>query len=183
MDGTGHVVWSHSGAFLLGAATKVAMIPGGDIGITVLTNGEPHGIPEAVAAQFVDIVETGEVRQDWLSLYRQGFSGFYVNHSGLAGKTPPTNPVPPEPPTRYAGIYGNEYFGEAHITVEDTHPVMALGPAPEYFVLQHWDGNVFAYYPTGENAVGISAVTFDPTLRTFTVEYLDEYGSGYVHPG
>jgi CubicO group peptidase (beta-lactamase class C family) len=32
VDGTGHVVWSHSGAFLLGAATTVTMVPGGDIG-------------------------------------------------------------------------------------------------------------------------------------------------------
>ncbi len=178
VDGTGHVVWSHSGAFLLGAATKVAMIPGGDIGITVLTNGEPHGIPEAIAAQFVDIVETGEVQLDWLSLYQQAFDKYYINHSRLAGKTPPKYPVPPEPLRRYTGIYGNEYFGDARITIEDNHLVMVLGPAPEYFPLQHWDGNVFAYYPTGENAVGISAVTFDPTLRTFTVEHLDEYRLG-----
>jgi hypothetical protein len=28
------------------------------------------------------------------------------------------------------------------------------------FALPHWDGNVFSYLPTGENASGISAVTF-----------------------
>ena len=177
-DGTGHAVWSHNGAFLLGAATTVTMIPAGDIGITVLTNGEPHGIPEAIAAEFVDIVETGAVQRDWLSVYQQAFDPFYVNPSELAGKDPPSNPTPSEPLRYYAGNYRNDYYGKASITIDDDGLVMALGPEPQYYRLQHWDGNVFAYYPRGENGLGITAVTFDPKHRTVTVENLDENGLG-----
>jgi hypothetical protein len=111
MDGTGHVVWSHSGAFLLGTTT-VTMVPGGDIGITVLTNCEPHGMPEAIAAQFVDILETGEIQRDWLSFALKAFDVNYVNSSEFADKNPPTNPMPAEPLNRYAGIYRNKYCGD-----------------------------------------------------------------------
>jgi CubicO group peptidase (beta-lactamase class C family) len=177
-DGTGNAVWSHSGAFLLGAATALTMIPAGDIGITVLTNGEPHGIPEAIAAEFVDIVETGELQRDWLSLYQQAFAPFYANPSELAGKDPPSYPVPSEPLSHYAGNYRNDYYGKARLTVNDDGLAMALGPEPQYYRLQHWDGNVFAYYPKGENALGITAVTFDQIRKTVTVENLDENGLG-----
>jgi hypothetical protein len=157
MDGTDHVVWSHSGAFLLGAATTVTMMPGGDIGITVLTNGEPHGIPEAIAVQFVDILETSEIQRDWLSLAQKSFDVYYVNPSELADKNPPTNPISPETLNSYAGIYRNKYFGDARITVENDALVMALGPVPDVFPLRHLNGNIFTYYPTGENALGIAA--------------------------
>jgi CubicO group peptidase (beta-lactamase class C family) len=178
VDGTGHVRWSHSGAFLLGAATNVVFVPAGDIAITVLTNDEPHGIPEAISAQFVDVLETGEVQRDWLSLYEMAFDALYVNPSKLAGKNPPVNPVLPEAFGNYAGTYRNQYYGQARITVVGNHLVMALGPEPNYFRLRHWDGNVFSYFPRGENALGITAVTFDPEVRTLTVENLDEDGLG-----
>ena len=42
-----------------------------DLGIVVLTNGEPVGVPEAVAARFTDIAQFGAERQDWLTLYHQ----------------------------------------------------------------------------------------------------------------
>ena len=178
VDGTGHVRWSHSGAFVLGVGTTVVFIPSGDIAITLLTNGQPHGIPEAIAAGFVDILETGQVEFDWLSLYEKAFAGFYVNHSELAGKTPPANPVPPKALKNYTGSYRSRYFKRAKIEVIDDHLVLSLGPAPEYFDLKHWNSNVFSYFPRGENAVGISAITFDSAVGTMTIEFLNEHGLG-----
>lgn len=60
----------------------------------VLTNGRPIGIPEAVAAYFYDYVAAGSDVDDWLTLYGELFANMYVNHSELAGKKPPKNPVP-----------------------------------------------------------------------------------------
>jgi len=178
VDGVGHVTWSHSGAFLLGAATSITFLPGGDVAIVVLTNGEPRGIPEAIAASFVDIVETGKERRDWLPAYAGQFAGFYVNHSILADKERPQNLRPARPLADYAGAYQNNYFGPAAIAVVNGKLEMALGPAPRRFLLTHWDGDVFSYLPTGENAVGISAVTFDPGSQMVTVEHLDEFKLG-----
>ena len=58
---------------------------------------------------------------------------------------------------------------------------MTLGPKNARFALRHWSGNTFSYEPRGENAVGISAVTFRfgrghrPKMN---VEYLDAEGLG-----
>ena len=177
-DGTGHVRWSHSGAFLLGTSTYIIFIPGGDIAIVVLTNGEPHGIPESIAATFVDIVETGNELRDWLPAYAAIFERMYVNPSELAGKKRPVTPKPARPLTDYAGVYHNDYFGLATITVTNGDLVMSLGPTPYRFPLTHWDGNVFSYLPIGENALGITAVIFDPEAQTLTVENLNEHGLG-----
>jgi CubicO group peptidase (beta-lactamase class C family) len=178
VDGTGHVRWSHSGAFLLGVGTAFEIIPEANLGIVVLTNGQPYGVPEAIAASFVDIVETGSVQRDWLAGYEKAFSGFYINPSELADKEPPTNPKAPEALNEYTGVYSNSYYGPAKVTKSGKNLMMELGPKNMQFKLSHWDGNVFSYQPTGENAVGISAVTFNPTKGKMTVEHLNEYELG-----
>ena len=47
-DDQGRVQLDHSGAFLLGAGTTITLIEGEQLGIVTLTNGQPHGIPEAI---------------------------------------------------------------------------------------------------------------------------------------
>ena len=47
-DDEGRARIDHSGAFELGAATNITFMPGEDLGIVVLTNGEPIGVAEAV---------------------------------------------------------------------------------------------------------------------------------------
>ena len=37
---------------------------------------------------------------------------------------------------------------------------MRLGPKPRVFRLTHYDGDTFSYETAGENAVGLSGVTF-----------------------
>ncbi|MCF6226873.1 MAG: serine hydrolase [Xanthomonadales bacterium] len=178
VDASGHVRWSHSGAFLLGAATNVVFLPAGDIAITVLSNGEPHGIPEAITAQFMDIVETGEVQFDWLNLYQPAFAGFYSNPSKLADIQPPAKPMPAQNLNSYTGHYKNRYYGAAKISVRDNKLILSLGPKPQEFFLSHWDGDTFSYYPRGENAVGIAAINFNTNTQQLTIEYLNSNGLG-----
>ena len=49
-DDQARLMLGHSGAFNLGAATAVSMLPGEQLAIVALTNGRPQGIPEAIAA-------------------------------------------------------------------------------------------------------------------------------------
>ncbi|MGH7249185.1 MAG: serine hydrolase domain-containing protein, partial [Pseudomonadota bacterium] len=70
-DAEGRVHWSHSGGFDLGAATSVSVLPAQELGIVVLTNAQPIGVPEALSRSFFDVVLTGKVEKDWLSLYGQ----------------------------------------------------------------------------------------------------------------
>lgn len=176
---------SHSGGFNQGAATAFSLLPSADLGIVVLTNGMPIGVPEAINNYFLDWVEAGSVQDDWLALYEKGFANFYVNPSELAGKKPPKHPVPAKPDSFYTGTYDNPYYGPVKIVAAGKTLHLLIGPAsaPNDYPLGHWSGNLFSFYPTGENAVGITAATFHPNARdtraaSVTLEYYNTNGLG-----
>jgi CubicO group peptidase (beta-lactamase class C family) len=182
-DWTGRVRLSHSGAFALGAATAVTMLPSEDLGIVVLTNGAPVGLPEAITATFMDLVETGEVERDWLEAFGPRFAQMSENPSVLADEEPPEFPAPARSPEAYIGTYANDYYGPLEVADEgEGRLAMSLGPEPQVLVLTHWDGDRFSYEPVGENAVGISEVSFeiggDGRATSVTVEHLDAEGLG-----
>lgn len=162
VDETGRVRFSHSGAFATGASTSLLLLPAGNLGIVALTNGMPIAVPEALTESFMDIVEMGKVQQDWQPLlWDKAFKFLYLNPSPLAGKTPPANPTAARPATAYTGAYTNDLYGPATITGSSSGDLtLQLGPKPMLFPLKHWDGDTFSYEPTGENALGITAVAF-----------------------
>ena len=184
-DYAGRLRLSHSGGFNQGAATAFSLLPSADLGIVVLTNGMPIGVPEAINNYFLDWVEAGSVQDDWLALYEKGFANFYVNPSELAGKKPPRHPVPAQPDSFYTGTYDNPYYGPIKIVAAGKTLHLLIGPAsaPHDYPLGHWSGNLFSFYPTGENAVGITAATFHPNGRdtraaSVTLEYYNTNGLG-----
>ena len=61
--------FSHSGGFSLGAATNFVILPSAGVGIVVLTNAAPTGAAEALAAEFMDLVQFGKIERDWLPAY------------------------------------------------------------------------------------------------------------------
>ena len=164
----GRVHLSHSGAFLVGAATTFVIIPDADVAIVALTNAAPTGVPETLTAQFTDLVEFGEIRQDWAGLYREAFAEIDAPLGELAGRQPPADPAPARPLQAYAGRYANDYFGPAVVTDDGGTLTVALGARPHTFGLTHWDGDVFTFAPGSENAPpgSVSAATFGAgTLR------------------
>ncbi|UZR28420.1 serine hydrolase [Methylococcus mesophilus] len=177
-DGTGRVRLGHSGAFLLGAATSFALLPSENLGVITLTNGSPIGIPEALNASFLDMVETGRVQRDWLTALTPIFAPMYANPGVLAGRPRPPNPAPSRDLRAYVGTYANAYYGEAEVSRAGNDLVLALGPEPKRFRLSHWSGDQFAYEPVGENAVGTAAVWFRADsagrVRALEVENFEE---------
>src|SRR6185369_6658717 len=65
---------SHSGAFELGSGTNFVIIPSADVAIIALTNATPSGVPEALTAEFADLVQFGKVREEWYALYGHAFA-------------------------------------------------------------------------------------------------------------
>ena len=63
---------NHSGAFDLGAATVVVLVPSEKLGIVVLTNGAPIGVPEAVSADFLDLRAVRQGLRGLARLRRRG---------------------------------------------------------------------------------------------------------------
>ncbi len=182
-DYSGRLRLTHSGAFSQGVATQFALLPSEDLGIVVLTNGMPIGVPEAATADFLDLVVAGSIQEDWLKLYGQKLAGLYVNHSVLAGKRPPAHPKPAKPDAFYAGTYDNDFYGPITIVAESSGLHLLIGPRPDDYPLGHWDGNRFSFFPTGENALGITQATFTPNAagtraRSVTLEYYDAEGLG-----
>ena len=174
---TGRQQLSHSGAFELGAATNVLLLPSADVGIVVLTNGTPSGAPETLTAEFADLVQYGEVREDWWTPYHNAFQQMEEPTGSLVGQTAPTSPAPPAPLASYVGDYANPFWGPARITEKDGGLQLALGP--ELTVpLKHWDGNVFSvsFVTENSNPGSVSKATFDG--NTLTLEYWDEFGRG-----
>ncbi|MFE3447116.1 serine hydrolase [Nocardia sp. NPDC059180] len=174
----GRVMLSHSGGFDLGAATAFTLIPSADVGIVTLTNSAPIGVPETLNAEFSDLVQFGEIRQDWRALYQQAFAPMSAPIGELAGATPPADPAPARPLPTYAGTYANPYYGPATITEVGGALTLTLGPDNMSFPLTHWDGDTFVFTPPGENATQgtVSKATFEGDQ--LTLEYYDKEGLG-----
>ncbi|GJO39613.1 serine hydrolase [Mycobacterium marinum] len=173
VSSAGRTQYGHSGAFGLGAATNFVVLPSEDIAIVALTNAAPYGIPEALTAQFMDLVQYGEVREDWTNLYRQQMSPINTPEGSLVGKQPPVNPEPARPPSDYVGVYANDYWGPATVTERDGQLQLSMGPKNQTFDLTHWDGDTFTFPLSTENALpgSISKATF--AGDTLNLEYFD----------
>lgn len=169
---------SHSGAFELGSGTNFVILPSADVAIVALTNATPAGVPETLTAQFADLVQFGEVREDWYGLYHQAFVDMEKPLGSLVGKQPPANPAPPAPLPSYAGVYNNDFWGPAEVTEAGGTLGLRVGPRGEVWPLKHWDGNVFTFSFVSENSPpgSVSEATFDG--NRLTLEYFDEEHNG-----
>jgi hypothetical protein len=180
---TGRVMLSHSGGFVLGAATRYVMLPADNLGIVVLTNAAPVGVPEAIAATFIDHYQFGEASCDWYGGFNAMMSALLIPVGDLAGLDTPADA--PENPdlSLYSGTYQNGYFGPLAIVEEDGGLVAEIGPAPMRFPLDPWAEGVFAMSPRNENAPegSRSSMTFGEDAngsRTVRIDYLDRDGLG-----
>lgn len=170
---------SHSGAFELGAGTNFVIIPSADVAIVALTNATPSGVPETLTAEFADLVQFGQVREDWRGLYKSAFEPLGEPEGSLVGQAPPANPASAAPLPSYVGRYNNDYWGPATVGERDGKLALTLGPRGDTVELTHWDGDVFtASLMITENAPPgtISKATF--AGDTLILEYYDEGNLG-----
>lgn len=151
---TGRVNINHSGAFGWGAATNATMIPDLNLGIVVLTNGAPSGVPEAIVWEFLDLVQFGEETRPWLDLWPVMFAHFSDPAGDLVGANPPADAAEAGPAGDYVGTYSSPYFGEFIVSEDNGILTGALGPEGGYtFEIDPWDGDTLSFVPTGENAL------------------------------
>ncbi|POH73572.1 serine hydrolase [Arthrobacter glacialis] len=178
---TGRVNISHSGAFGWGTATNATMIPDLNLGIVVLTNGAPSGVPEAVVAEFVDLVQFGEETRPWLDLWPTVFADFADPAGDLVGEKPPTGAAAAGPAGDYVGTYTSPYFGKFVVTEENGTLTGALGPEGGYtFKIDPWNGDMLSFVPTGENALpgSLSSAVFvrkDGQITGVTLTYFNKF--------
>lgn len=179
VQASGRTDFNHSGAFGLGAGTAFAVIPSARVGIVVLTNAAPIGAAEALIAEFLELVQFGKISRDWFAAYQPLFAPYAERAGSLVDQRPPENAAPPRAPAAYLGVYGNPYFGEAHVVEGRAGLELVLGPKAMRFPLRHWDGDRYTMAMHGENYEegSVSAVDFKfgdaDTASALTVELLD----------
>lgn len=184
-DAQSRLQLGHSGAFNLGAATSVAMLPGEQLGIVVLTNGQPDGIPEAISSGFLDVAQNGAPTVDWLPFTQRAFQGIRDADKPTVDYTkPPAQTSPAKPASAYTGTYANPYYGP--ITVADSGGSLAfrMGPegSPTTFQLTHYTGDTFTFASIGENANGLAGAIFTADgagpASSVRLDYYDTRGLG-----
>ena len=180
----GIVMLGHSGGFALGAGTAVYLYPGYGLGIAVLTNAAPIGAAETVALEFLDLAQFGEVRQDWAGLLAARFAEMNEPTYGTEADyaAPPKRGTPALPLDAYIGSYENDLYGPLAIEAGDGGLVLRIGPEMTAYPMTHYERDVFAYQPAGENAYGLSGVSFligpEERATSVTIEYLDAWRQG-----
>ena len=183
-DQEGRLHLSHSGAFALGAATHVNLVPAEQLGIVVLTNGYPVGIAEALGTTFLDIALYGKATQDWFALFAKLFSNPAAigTFPGFDYSKPPASPAAASKNSAYLGRYTNDYFGDISIIEKDSGLAIVQGPKNKTFPMKHYDRDTFTYETEDENAVGRSGITFtigpDGKATQVVVENLNVRGEG-----
>jgi len=180
------VEWSHAGAFSAGARTLVHLLPTEKIGIVILSNAFPTGVPEGLAATFLDELFVGKPSRDWVAhwneLYDSNFGAGAQKTAMAPYASAPAMPSPPMPPSAYTGFYNNDYVGDVRIAESGGVLFVALGPAGRRFPLKHFNRDLFLYAPFAESPGWMAAVTFligpDGKASQLTLQNLDEDGMG-----
>jgi CubicO group peptidase (beta-lactamase class C family) len=183
-DTEGRLRLGHSGAFALGAATSVLLVPSEHLGIVVLTNAYPIGFAEGLANTFTDTALYGKSTQDWMAIFKKAFSDpatFGVFAGADYSKTP-LSPTPPLANSAYLGTYNNSFFGDVQIIEKGDGLAVIEGPGKLTFPLKHYDRDIFTYQTVGENASGTTGVTFtvgsEGKATTLVIENLNVRGEG-----
>ncbi|KAA0124999.1 serine hydrolase [Methylobacterium sp. P1-11] len=180
------LVWGHAGAFSVGAQTLVSIHPEAGLGILVLTNAFPSGVPEGLADSFADLVFDGRVGRDWVTAWGAAYENLFA--PGIAADkaaygTLPASPSAPLAPSAYAGRYANAYVGEAVVAEADGALTLTLGPGgARRYPLRHFDRDLFLSFPDAEAPDRPSAIRFaigsDGRAAALTVDALNASGLG-----
>lgn len=183
-DSEGRLHLSHSGAFELGAATAVYLIPSEQLGIVILTNAAPIGVAEAIGMTFLDNALRGESPQDWMNLFGEAFAQMRAAENAQIAdySVRPASPTPPAPLENYTGIYRNDFFGDLEVAKTEDNLILKLGPQKQSHPLEHWDRDAFTYESETETLRGPSGVFFNigpgGNPASVTVENLNRQDNG-----
>jgi CubicO group peptidase (beta-lactamase class C family) len=175
------LTWGHAGAFSAGARSLVTLYPKSGLGIVVLSNAFPTGVPEGVSDSFADMVLDGEVKTNWVAAWGKAYAGLFGPAIEAAKATYATPPAPPSPllaPEAYEGRYANSYVGEVIVKREAGGLVLKVGVGEGHTAaLHHFDRDLFLSYPEADMPEMPSEVRFsigpDGRAAAMTIDFLN----------
>jgi CubicO group peptidase (beta-lactamase class C family) len=178
--------WGHAGAFSAGAQTVVALYPKARLGIVVLTNAFPTGVPDGLADSFADLAFDGKVDKDWIAawgdLYHRAFVA-PVEQAEAAYANPPASAAPALAPEAYTGGYANDFFGDAVVANDSGQLTLKVGPqGSRAYPMRHFDRDVFLIFPDRETPDRPYPVRFsigpEGRASSVTIDSLNANGLG-----
>ncbi|AZO31097.1 serine hydrolase [Mesorhizobium sp. M1B.F.Ca.ET.045.04.1.1] len=178
--------WGHAGAFSVGARTLVTIFPKEKLGIVILANAFPTGVPEGLSDSFADLVFDGKVEKDWIEAWNGIYAGLFgpaVEAAKARFAAPPSPTRPAASTSAYAGRYANDFIGDAVVSGAGDGLVLKVGPAgARSYSLTHFDGDLFLTYPDAETPDRPAGVSFvvgsDGKASAMTIEFLDDNHMG-----
>lgn len=184
-DKAGRTIWTHNGAFSNGTRTIATIYPDDQLGIVVLANAFPTGLPEAVSGTFFDLVHYGKPERDYLTLWEAAFRTLFQDPGTQAiakYKTPPTNASPALANDAYVGTYRNDYWGDILVTSSADGLSVVIGPDNMTYPLTHWNRDTFLSHMLAEIPEWPFPVTFtigpDGKATQIYIEFLNDTGAG-----
>lgn len=160
----GNLVYaSHAGAFSQGTRSFAYISVEEGLGIGVLSNCFPTGVPEGITYTLLDYIRYGHSTRDWITIW----DGLYdelaasVDGSSSGFSQVQVSPTPPLENNAYAGVYSNDYAGEVEVITSEVGLEIKIGPKENatFLPLKHWNRDVFVLIPfTDPNE--ITGVTF-----------------------
>ncbi|GMU52009.1 MAG: serine hydrolase [Candidatus Xenobia bacterium] len=168
----------HSGAFSTGTRSQLLLIPEAELGIAILCNAFPSGLPEGLSSGLVSLVLDGKGSlEDVMATERkvgQGMAGMV--DGGLSWSQRPAQGQAPVAAQAIEGSYDNAYFGPARVAG------MQLSFGPDLRVtapLRPWDGSTFYYEADLKDGPLVTLVRFelgpDGQATAFRLEQLDNW--------
>lgn len=178
--------WGHAGAFSVGARSLVTLFPKEELGIVILANAFPTGVPEGLSDSFADLVFDGKIEKDWVEAWDAAYAGLFGPAIASAKATyasPPTPATPARPMDAYEGRYANEFVGDVVVSGAGNGLVIQVGPGgARSYSLRHFDRDLFLAFPDAEMPDRPSGVSFaigpDGKASAITIEFLDENNLG-----
>lgn len=173
---------SHSGAFAMGAGTTVSISLDDKLGVIVLTNGAPMGVSEALANEFIDNAVRGAPRYPWQDVFTGIFTRMAEDGISHNFDTAPTDAGPAAADAAYVGGFANDFYGPIEVVAGAAGLELRIGTNKRAFPLRHFDRDTFTFETIGENASGLSGVTFAldgaGRARSVWIEAFDKSGLG-----
>jgi len=173
---------SHSGAFAMGAGTTVNISLDDKLGVIVLTNGAPVGVSETLANAFMDNAILGAPRYPWQEVFTGIFAQMAADGISHNYDTPPADAGPAAADTAYIGSFANDFYGPVEVVAGADGLDLLIGPNRRSFRLTHFDRDTFTFETIGENASGLSGVSFAldgaGKARSVWIEAFDKSGLG-----
>lgn len=134
------IIWHNGGS--MGAASMLGFIPQEKLGIVILTNLKGSQLADALNWQFFDMYYK-RPNQDWSHVFLEKTKKDAEVALKEMNATPTGIVTPALPLKSYEGTYHNNIFGEAIVSIENSHLLITMGKGKARMPLTHWDSNIF----------------------------------------